>query len=63
LLIHTKKYNHEKNIPGSYWFPVGTCDVQIAIVDKMKHEPRINLAIRGKSDDGWYQLGKISIIK
>ena len=44
-------------------FPVGTCDVQIALVDKIKHEPRINLAIRGKSDDGWYQLGKISIIK
>jgi len=44
-------------------FPVGICDVQIAIVDKINHEPRINLAIEGKSDDGWYQIGKISIIK
>jgi hypothetical protein len=44
-------------------FPLGICDVQVAIVDKMKHEPRISLAIVGKVSDGWYQLGKINIIK
>jgi len=36
--------------------------VQIAIVDKLKHEPRINLAIEGKMSDGWYNLGKLSIL-
>jgi hypothetical protein len=43
-------------------FPLGTCDVQIAIIDKLKGEPRVNLAIEGKRSDGWYQLGKIEII-
>ncbi|HAM08828.1 MAG: hypothetical protein A2X05_15260 [Bacteroidetes bacterium GWE2_41_25] len=43
-------------------FPPGICDIQIAIVDKLKHEPRVNLAIEGKRSDGWYQLGKINII-
>jgi hypothetical protein len=43
-------------------FPLGTCDVQIAIVDKLKHEPRVNLAIEGKMSDGWYNLGKLSIL-
>jgi hypothetical protein len=44
-------------------FPIGFCDVQVAIVDKKKHEPRVNLAIEGKTSDGWYQIGKINIIK
>ncbi|HQG78669.1 MAG TPA: DUF4832 domain-containing protein [Bacteroidales bacterium] len=42
-------------------FPPGPCDVQVAIVDKLKHEPRVSLAIRGKQPDGWYQLGKVTI--
>jgi hypothetical protein len=42
--------------------PVGTYDVQIALVDRQKHIPRINLAIEGKLKDGWYQLGKIKVI-
>jgi hypothetical protein len=44
-------------------FPEGICDIQVAIVDSFKHEPRINLAIDGKCGDGWYQLGKIKITK
>jgi hypothetical protein len=43
-------------------FPSGNCDVQVAIVDKLRHEPRINLAIEGKLSDGWYQLGSIKIL-
>jgi len=43
-------------------FPLGICDVQIAIVDKLKHDPRINLAIEGKMSDGWYELGKLKIL-
>ena len=44
-------------------FPLGVCDVQVAIVDKIKHIPRVNLATEGRCSDGWYQLGKIIIIK
>lgn len=41
--------------------PAGEYEMQIAIVDKSRHEPKINLAIEGKLPDGWYSLGKISI--
>jgi hypothetical protein len=41
--------------------PTGTYDLQIGLVDRLKHKPRVNLAIEGKVDDGWYQLGKINI--
>jgi hypothetical protein len=54
-------YDNSFFIPAD--FPSGTCDVQAAIVDRINHEPRITLAITGKSNDGWYQIGKISIIK
>jgi hypothetical protein len=54
-------YDNAFYIPAD--FPEGICDVQIAIVDELKHEPRINLAIEGKCSDGWYQLGKINITK
>jgi hypothetical protein len=43
--------------------PMGIYDVQTAIVDRLLHEPRVNLAIEGKGADGWYQLGKIHITK
>jgi hypothetical protein len=42
-------------------FPAGLCDVQIALVDKVKHESAVKLAISGITKDGWYQLGKIKI--
>ncbi len=42
-------------------FPSGDCDVQVAIVDKINHDPRIKLAIEGRLGDGWYQVGKIKI--
>ncbi len=41
--------------------PAGTYDIQIALVDRLKHKPRVNLAIEGKVDGGWYQLGKIKV--
>ena len=54
-------YDNSFFIPAD--FPEGTCDLQIAIVDKLKNEPRINLAIEGKDVDGWYSIGKIDVIK
>ncbi len=41
--------------------PEGNYDIQIALVDRQKHEPQVNLAIEGKTAEGWYQLGKIKI--
>jgi hypothetical protein len=52
-------YDNAVFIPGD--LPAGEYDVQIAIVDRWKFEPRVNLAIEGRGDDGWYQLGQINI--
>jgi len=43
--------------------PPGTYDVQIALVDRQKQLPRINLAIEGRLNDGWYQLGTIKVVE
>ena len=42
-------------------FPAGSYDLQIAMVDKAKHESAVKLAIQGIRKDGWYQLGKIKV--
>jgi hypothetical protein len=54
-------YDNSFFIPAD--FSLGACEVQVAIVDKLKPEPRVNLAIEGKQADGWYLLGKIIITK
>ena len=43
--------------------PLETYDIQIAIVDRQKHLPKIQLAIEGRLNDGWYPLGKIKVVK
>lgn len=43
--------------------PPGTYAVEIAIVDRWNHEPRVKLAIEGLQEDGWYELGQIKIVK
>lgn len=51
----------------SLWVPAdvseGTYKLQVAIVDRMKYEPRVKLAIEGRQDDGWYQLGQIEVVQ
>ena len=42
--------------------PPGTYRLQIALVDCLKHQPRVNLAIEGKIDKGWYPLGEINVV-
>lgn len=54
-------YDGDFFIPAD--LPAGNYDVQVAIVDKLYREPRISLAMEGKRGDGWYQLGKICIVK
>ncbi len=42
--------------------PAGVYQLQIGIIDRQSHEPRVKLAIEGREPDGWYPLGKIAII-
>jgi hypothetical protein len=46
-------------IPGDIL--AGTYQLQIGILDPMLSEARINLAIEGRTPDGWYSLGKLEI--
>jgi uncharacterized protein DUF4832/glycosyl hydrolase family 42 (putative beta-galactosidase) len=52
-------YDNSVFIPKN--FVAGAYDVQIAIVDPLTHKPRVQLAIEGKDEEGWYYLGKIEI--
>jgi hypothetical protein len=46
-------------VPGD--LPAGTYDVELAVVDRWKYEPRVNLAIEGRNEDGWYTMGQVKI--
>ena len=52
-------YDNSVFIPHD--MPAGTYDLQVSIVDRWKFEPRVDLAIEGREDDGWYQLGQINV--
>jgi hypothetical protein len=39
----------------------GTYHVRIALLDPRTGQPAIRLAIQGRQDDGWYQLGTIDV--
>jgi hypothetical protein len=39
----------------------GEYDLDLALVDPRTRQPKINLAIEGRREDGWYRLGKITI--
>lgn len=41
--------------------PAGIYQLQIGIVDRQSHVPKVNLAIEGRNPEGWYQLGKLEI--
>jgi hypothetical protein len=52
-------YDDSIFIPRS--MPSGLYQLQIGIVDRQSHEPKVNLAIKGRDSEGWYPLGKIEI--
>ncbi len=54
-------YDHSLFIPDHV--PEGNYELQVAVVDRRNHEPRVNLAIEGRKDDGWYQLGQIEVVR
>jgi len=41
--------------------PAGNYQVQIGIVDRQSHEPKVNLAIEGRTTGGWYPVGQMEI--
>jgi hypothetical protein len=41
--------------------PVGEYELQVGIIDRQSHKPKIQLAIEGKDAEGWYTVGKIKI--
>lgn len=41
--------------------PLGVYELQIGIIDRQSHKPKVNLAIEGKDPEGWYLLGKLEI--
>lgn len=43
--------------------PIGNYELQVGIVDRQSHEPKIKLAIEGGDAEGWYSIGKITVNK
>jgi len=41
--------------------PIGKYRIEIAVIAPVSHEPRVKLAIDGKTNDGWYSMGEIQI--
>ena len=53
-------YDDSLRVPGH--LQEGSYELQLAIVDRLNFEPRVNLAIEGRGDDGWYPLGNIEVV-
>jgi hypothetical protein len=43
--------------------PAGKYTLQLGIIDRAAGEPKIQLAIAGKTPDGWYPMGPITLGK
>jgi len=54
-------YDYSLEVPGHV--PADTYELQIAVVDRVNYEPRVNFAIEGRQEDGWYPLGPIEIVR
>jgi hypothetical protein len=52
-------YNDAIFVPWD--MPSGIYQLQIGIVDRQSHEPKVNLAIEGRDTEGWYSIGEIEI--
>jgi hypothetical protein len=43
--------------------PAGEYQLQIGIIDRQSHEPRVKLAIEGMDQEGWYTIGRMNIVE
>lgn len=65
-------FNLKQWLPGDVIFddtffiprdlPEGSYNLEIALVDRFRHQPQVRLAIEGRTDDDWYSLGTIDVI-
>jgi hypothetical protein len=51
----------DENLFIPYNTPLGKYHLDIAIVAPVSYEPRVKLAIEGRTDDGWYNIGDIEV--
>jgi len=54
---------YDSSISLPYDMPEGEYDLELAIVDQRTRIPKVKLAIKGRTPDGWYSLGKITVQK
>lgn len=54
-------YDGTLYIPAN--FPPGEYEISVAIVDNLNFKPAIQLAIEGKRNDGWYELGNVEVVE
>ena len=54
-------YDNAVFVPAD--MPAGDYQLDIAIVDAQTREPKVKLAIEGRRDDGWYELGAIRVAR
>jgi hypothetical protein len=54
-------YDHFLQVPGH--LAEGSYELQLAIVDRLIYEPRVDLAIEGRLEEGWYPLGQIEVLR
>jgi hypothetical protein len=52
---------YDENLYIPFDMPVGTYQLEIAIVSPVSFEPRVRLAISGVTKEGWYPMGKIEV--
>jgi hypothetical protein len=52
---------YDENLYIPFDMPVGTYQLEIAIVSPVSYEPRVKLAIKGVNADGWYPMGDIQV--
>ena len=41
--------------------PPGEYEIQVGLLDPVTHEPAVKLAIEGRTADGWYTMGRITV--
>ena len=52
---------HNQNLYIPFDAPLGKYQLEVAIVSPASFEPRVQLAIEGKTGDGWYTIGEIEV--
>jgi hypothetical protein len=54
---------YDDNVFLPYNMPEGDYELELAIVSPITYKPEVKLAIDGVNEEGWYPMGKISVMK